>query len=147
MKCSLWAGEKQGMQTWKEFSPSFKKLRKYERNEGVAGRRRSKDHLWLLMSILSYTLCNRISDYWSTLPDSISSSPLRVEIADWDKLKVPSSSCLKTAFFRVLLSLCYFSAIPLHWEVVIAKWMGGENPVMIWCVIVCDVCLKDLCPD
>lgn len=103
--CFLWAGEKQGMQTWKEFSPSFKKLHRHERNEGVAGRRRSKDRLWLLMFILYYTLCNRISDYWSTLPDSISSSPLRVEIADWDKLKVPSSSCLKLLFQGIAFSL------------------------------------------
>lgn len=94
------------MQIWKEFSLSLKKPHRHERIEGVAGgRRRSKDHFWLLMFILHYTLCNRISDYWSTLPDSISSSPLRVEIADWDKLKVPSSSCLKLLFQGITFSL------------------------------------------
>lgn len=114
--------------------------------------KKNKDYLWVLMFILYHTLYNRNSDYWSALPDSISSYPMRVEIADGDRLKVPSSSCLKLLFQGIAFSLLV-RAVPLPLIGCNCKMDGGtaktknEMAAPVWCGIVCDVCLKDLCPD
>lgn len=134
-------------------SPSFlKSMVLGEMRACLKEKKKNKDNLWVLMFTLYHTLCNRNSGYWSALPDSISSHPMRVEIADWDKLKVPSSSCLKLLFQGIAFSLLV-SAVPLSLIGCNCKMDGGtakrkkEMAALVWCGIVCDVCLKDLCPD